>query len=205
MIGEGLKVADKTVLELIEHKIKSDSNLLHCFKPKKNFFSLDIDSDIEVYSFYPLKNEYDFEYALFKLYCFFNYSIDDIYELLINLSKKYNKSDLKSLSYSDFIRFTESHKFEIRKNVYDKTTDEYKNRLVLKESAESENIKYLVEDYDDTISIIETLNSDMKFICNDEDISAEKRIYYIDKYSKVSIRLNEKRFDLLKKIRAEKL
>jgi hypothetical protein len=43
----------------------------------------------------------------------------------------------------------------------------------------------------------------MKDICNDVDISPEKRLELIGKYSKISIRLNEKRFGLLSKIREE--
>lgn len=198
-------MADKTILETIEYTIKTDANLLHFFKqPKKSsYYNYEVKN--EVYSFYKLEDEFEFEYSLFKLYCFCNYSIDDIYKLLKDLSFKYHKSDLKGLSYSDFIYFTEKNRFEYRKSVYEKSSDEYKNLLKLKESAESDNIKHLIEDYDDTIKIIECLNSDMKFICNDEDISAEKRINCIDKYSKISNKLNEKRFNLLEKIRAEKL
>lgn len=198
-------MADKTVLETIEHKIKTDANLIHYFKPKKIDLNLSFDSNDEVYSFHKLNNEYEFEYSLFKLYCFFDYTVDDIYNLIIDLSSKYHKSDLAMLSYSDFINFTKKNRFEYRKKVYEKSSDEYKNLIKLKEFAESDNIKHLLEDYEDTLKIIECLNSDMKFICNDEDISAEKRINCIDKYSKISNKLNEKRFNLLEKIRDEKL
>lgn len=199
----------RTIIETIEDEIKHNFNLSHKFKRKKkslnlesNLFSSDED---EVYSFYPLKHEYTFEYSLFKLYCFCNYSISDIYELLIDLSKKYNKSDLKSLSYSDFVKYTEDKKFKLRKDIYIKSNDEYQNKIHLKESAESDYIKYLINDYEDTVVIIENLNSDMKFICNDEDISPEKRAEYINKCEKITNRLSLKRDELIEKIRAEDL
>lgn len=199
-------MSEKTIIETIEYEIKTDCNLLYLFKKKKNSFnSYFYDDSDEVYSYYQLKYEYTFGYALFKLYCFCNYSIDDIYKLIKDLSSKYPKSDLKELEYSDFVNYTEEKHFECRKKVYEKSTKEHQNKLHLKESVESDNIKHLIDDYDSTNDIIETLNSDMKFICNDEDISAEKRITCIGKYSKISIRLDEKRSNLLQRIRAEKL
>lgn len=194
---------NRTILEIIEDEVKSNFNLLNHFKRSSNLLSI-TDFD-EVYSYYPLKDEFEFDYAIFKLYCFCNYGIDDIYKLLIDLGRKYIKSDLSLLSYSDFVNYTKDKKFVERKKIYEKTSKDYQNKVHLKETAESENISKLVDDYNDTVSIIETLNSDMKFICNDEDISAEKRISYIDKYSKISIRLAEKRNILFEKIRDEKL
>lgn len=196
-------MSDRTILETIEDKIKSDFNLLNHFVKKEDMLNFSVKN--EFYSFYALKDDFIIDIALFKLYCFCDYSIDDIYKLLIDLSKKYHKSNLSALSYSDFIQYTKKKHFVYRKKVYEKTSEDYQNKIHIKETAESESITHLVDDYNDTVDVIETLNSDMKYLCNDEDISAEKRMNYIDKYSKVSIRLNEKRSVLLEKIRAEKL
>lgn len=195
---------NESILEFIENEVKTNSDMLKIFEPKKYASQLYLSSS-EINSYYPLKDEFSFEYSLFKLYCFFDYTIDDIYDLLINLGSKYIKSDLGRLAYSDFIEYTENHNFTYRKDAYLKTTNEYKKKVDLKNNAESGNLENLVKDYEDTVKIIECLNDDMKFLCNDEDISPEKRISNIDKYSKISIRLNEKRFNLLEKIRAERL
>lgn len=195
---------DESILEFIENEVKSNSDMLKIFEPKKYASQLYLSSS-EINSYYPLKDEFSFEYSLFKLYCFFDYTIDDIYDLLVKLGYKYSKSGLGRLVYSDFIQYTENHNYISRKDAYLKTTNEYKKKVDLKNNAESGNLENLVKDYEDTVKIIECLNDDMKFLCNDEDISPEKRISNIDKYSKISIRLNEKRFNLLEKIRAERL
>ena len=101
-------MSNRTILEFIEDKVKSDFSLLNRFKKSSNILSYDTD---EVYSYYQLNTEFEFDYALFKLYCFCDYSIEDIYKLLVDLGTKYKKSDLSSLSYSDFVTYTKDKRF----------------------------------------------------------------------------------------------
>ena len=120
-------------------------------------------------------------------------------------SDKNPKSDLNRLSYADFVNYTIAKHYEERKAVYEKTSEDYKKKLELKSAAESDYIKYLVDDYNNTNTIIDSMYSDMKYMCNDEDVSAEKRAEYINKCSKITNRLSDKRDFLINKIRSEDL
>lgn len=152
------------------------------------------------YTYHQLDGEFDFYYALFRLYCFFDYSIEEIYNLIKEISRKYNKSDF-IVSYSDFVEYTKVRHFKERKNTFLKTSPEYQEKVKMLDSVKSDNIKNVIDDYNDTSAVIECLNEDMKEICNNEDISAEKRIEYIQKYSKISSKLSEKRSLLFQEIK----
>ncbi len=202
-----MSVCNNSIIEKLEEEIKTSSITFSYFKYNLSSIvnesrSLSIMGDGgETLSYYKLKGESSYEYLLFELFCFFDMSLRDIYELFIGISKKYNKNDLCFVEYSDFEKLKELRSWNERKHLFVRDSPEYLKKSQLREDALNNNINHMVKDYDSTLEIIDCLNDDMKFICNDEDISPEKRLEYIDKYSKVSFRLNEKRFGLLNKIR----
>lgn len=202
-----MDVCNNSIIEELEEAIKTSSITSSYFKynisPIVNQTkSLYIQGNGgETLSYYQLEGESSYEYLLFELFCFFDMSLRDIYELFIGISKKYNKNDLSFVNYSDFEKLKELKSWNERKRLFVRDSPEFLKKSQLREDALNNNINHMVKDYDSTLEIIDCLNDDMKFICNDEDISPEKRLEYIDKYSKVSFRLNEKRFGLLEKIR----
>lgn len=196
-----------TIIEELEEEIKTCdiTSSYFRYKVKSEDMLLDISPDIHSPSFYQLETESNFEYLLFKLFCFFDMNIHDIYELIKEIGGKYHKNDLFLLSYYDFEKLSDVRSWNVRKEKFLKVSPEYVRKIGLKDGVVGGNIEYLVKDYEDTLEIMDCLNEDVKCICNDEDISPEKRLELIGKYSKISIRLNEKRFGLLTKIREEKL
>lgn len=195
---------EDTVIETLEHQIKTSKITSSEFRnkslnPLRNLYE---DKTI-IWDYHRGYLEDDFNYSLFSLYCFYDYSVEDVFNLVHEISLKYAKNDIHMLVYSDFVDYFHANNFHERKMSYVKSSEEYKNKIQLKEVASSENIIHVTEDYDSTVEIIKCLNQDMKDICNDVDISPEKRLELIGKYSKISIRLNEKRFGLLSKIREE--
>ena len=209
-----MKMNNEGVFQRIKSCIKTSSynksDFLSELEKWKKYKTLLSDDE---YSFSPIsvkKNniyifEVDFEYDLFQLYCFFDYSIHDIYELIHRLSSKYVKSDLDTVDYAEFERFSKYHLFNERKKKFLKSSDVYQDKIIQQDNTVSSNIDFLIDDYEDTVSIIGLLNENMKDILNDEDVSSEKRIDYLNKYSKISNRLNDKRFLLLEKIEDVKL
>lgn len=193
---------DKSIMEVLEHEFKTGEMTSQFFKERIDMFKKDklYRSYSPVSTYHQLDLESSFDYSLFKLYCFFNYSIEDIYNLLKELNSKYFKCELYLLNYSEFYEYTRVLEFKERKKYYLKSQDEYKNKVKAAEEVKSGNVVNLCDDYNDTTSIINCLNDDMKDICNNEDIPAEKRIDYINKYSKISIRLHEKRSSLYDEI-----
>lgn len=194
---------EDTIIEKLEHHIKTSQINSSEFKnksknPLRNLYDVDT-----IWDYHKGYLEDEFEYSLFSLFCFYDYSIEDVFNLVHEISLKYTKNDLHMLVYTDFVEYFHNNHFHERKRSYVKSSKEYKNKINLKEEASSENIIHITEDYDSTVEIIGCLNQDMKDICNDVDISPEKRLELIGKYSKISIRLNEKRFGLLSKIREE--
>lgn len=189
-------------MEVLEHEFKTGEMTSHFFKERIEMINSSklYQSYSPVYTYHQLDSESFFDYSLFKLYCFFDYSVEDIYKLLKELDSKYSKSELYMLRYSEFHEYTRVLKFKERKKYYLKSLDEYKNKVEVAEDVKSGNVVNLCDDYNDTTSIINCLNDDMKDICNNEDIPAEKRIDYINKYSKISIRLHEKRSSLYDEI-----
>ncbi len=197
-------VMDNTIMENLEMEIKT-SNITASYFKNEDRNPLAIYSGNEVLDYHRKPYESDFEYSLFQLYCFYDYSIEDLYNLVQEISSKYSKNDLYHLGYSDFVQYVEIKRFNWRKETYIRSSDEYKGKIKRKANVESENIVHVTDDYDSTIKVIDCLNQDILDICNDEDMSPEKRLKLINQYSKVSIRLNEKRFGLLSKIREEVL
>lgn len=196
---------NSSVLEELEEEIRDNdftaSYFRHQLKSSSQLISFEDDSS----SYYKLDTECSHEYLLFKLFCFFDMSVREIYELVCELSRKYNKNDLEFLHFSDFEKLANLKKWKVRKKNFLRDSPPMVRKRELRESVFDSNLDNLVEEYDDTLDVIKCLNQDMKDICNDLDVAPEKRLELIGKYSKISIRLNEKRFGLLSKIREVEL
>ena len=107
------------------------SNITASYFKNEDRNPLVIYSGNEVWDYHRKPYESNFEYSLFQLYCFYDYSIEDLYNLIQEISSKYSKNDLYHLGYSDFVQYVEIKRFDMRKETYRRSSDEYKGKANL--------------------------------------------------------------------------
>ena len=138
---------ENTIIEKLEHSIKTSDMSYSMFKKEKKNPIYQFEDMDKVWDYHKEYCEPDFNYCLFQLYCFYDYTIEDVFEMVHDISLKTHKSDLSNLVYSDFVEYFRLNHFHERKLSYIRSSDEYKNKVNLKNNIKSDNIIHISDDY----------------------------------------------------------